>query len=288
LPPHTAEYQGAKQIKKEFFMPNIIQRLLLACLLAAAVALPLNAMAGDTLQRVIDFKVLKVGMSGNQPPMSMTNRDGGLMGFDVDLARALADAMKVKLEIVPMPFGELLPALEQNKVDLVLSGLSITPERTEMVSFVGPYMMSGKSILTKNSVLAKIEASKDFNRKDLKLAALSKSTSASFVQAVAPDAQLIEVASYDEGVAMVKDGRVDALVADMPVCVLSVLRYPDAGLTTLERPLTVEPVGIAVGKNDPQFFNLVDNYLRAYEKTGILGKIRAKWFEDSSWVVALP
>ena len=196
--------------------------------------------------------------------------------------------MKVKLEIVPMPFGKLLSALEDNKVDMVMSGLAITPERTEMVSFVGPYMMSGKSILTKNSTLAKIEASKDFNRKELKLLALSNSTSASFVKTVAPDAQLIEIASYDEGVAMVIDGKADALVADMPVCVLSVLRYPEAGLTTLERPLTVEPVGIAVSKDDPQFFNLVDNYLRAYEKTGILGKIRAKWFEDSSWVVALP
>jgi polar amino acid transport system substrate-binding protein len=269
-------------------MPKLIQRMMLGALLALAAALPLNVMAGDTLQRVIDFKVLKVGMSGNQPPMSMTNREGGLMGFDVDIAKALADAMKVKLEIVPMPFGELISALEQNKVDIVLSGLSITPERTEKVSFVGPYMMSGKSILTKNSVLAKIEASKDFNRKELKLLALSNSTSASFVRAVAPDAQLIEVASYDEGVAMIMDGKGDALVADMPVCVLSVLRYPEAGLTTLQRPLTVEPVGIAVSKNDPQFFNLVDNYLRAYEKTGILAKIREKWFEDSSWIVALP
>ncbi|MDH4042775.1 MAG: transporter substrate-binding domain-containing protein [Gammaproteobacteria bacterium] len=269
-------------------MPSLTKRLMLGCMLLLAAALPLNALAGDTLQRVIDFKVLKVGMSGNQPPMTMTNRDGGLMGFDVDLAKALADAMKVKLEIVPMPFSELLPALEQNKVDMVLSGLSITPERTEMVSFVGPYMMSGKSILTKNSVLAKIEASKDFNRKDLKLVALSKSTSAAFVRAVAPEAQLIEVGSYDDGVAMIRDGKADALVADMPLCVLSVMRYPDAGFTTLERPLTVEPVGIALGKNDPQFFNLVDNYLRAYEKTGILGKIRKKWFEDSSWVAALP
>ncbi len=269
-------------------MPNLIQRLMLGALLALAAALPLNVMAGDTLQRVIDFKVLKVGMSGNQPPMTMTNREGGLMGFDVDIAKALADAMKVKLEIVPMPFSELISALEQGKVDIVLSGLSITPGRTEKVSFVGPYMMSGKSILTKNSVLAKIEASQDFNRKELKLVALSNSTSASFVRAVAPDAQLIEVASYDEGVAMIMDGKGDALVADMPVCVLSVLRYPEAGLTTLQRPLTVEPVGIAVSKNDPQFFNLVDNYLRAYEKTGILAKMREKWFEDSSWIVALP
>lgn len=269
-------------------MSHVLQRLMLGGLLALAMAFPLNSMAGDTLQRVVDFKVLKVGMSGNQPPMTMANREGGLMGFDVDLAKALADAMKVKLEIVPMPFGKLMEALEKDEIDMVLSGLAITPERTEDVSFVGPYMMSGKSILTKDSVLAKMSGSKEFNRKDLKLAALSNSTSASFVKTVAPDAQFIEVASYDEGVAMVIDGKADALVADMPVCVLSVARYPEAGLITLERPLTVEPVGIAVSKDDPQFFNLVDNYLRAYEKTGVLGKIREKWFENSSWIAALP
>ena len=227
-------------------------------------------------------------MSGNQAPMTMTNSEGGLMGFDVDLARALADAMKVKLEIVTMPFGKLMTALEEDKVDLVLSGLAITPERTEKVSFVGPYMMSGKSILTKNSVLAKIKGSAEFNRKELKLVALSNSTSAAFVKSVAPDAQLLEIASYDEGVAMIIAGEADGMVADMPVCILAVLRNPDVGLTTLEQPLTVEPVGIAVSKDDPQFFNLVDNYLEAYEKTGILNKLRKKWFEDSSWVAALP
>jgi len=269
-------------------MSTAIRRLVLGTLLALTVAVPLNSIAGDTLQRVIDFKVLKVGMSGNQPPMTMISRDGGMMGFDVDLARALAEAMKVKLEVVPMPFGELMSALEADKVDMVLSGLAITPERTELVSFVGPYMMSGKSLLTKNSVLAKIKGSKEFNRKDLKLLALSNSTSASFVQAVAPEATLIAIESYDEGVAMIIDGKADAMVADMPFCVLSVAKYPDAGLTTLERPLTVEPIGIAVSKHDPQFFNLVDNYLEAYEKTGFLTKLREKWFENTAWIAAMP
>jgi len=269
-------------------MSNALKRLILGGLMALAVTFPINSMAGDTLQRVIDFKVLKVGMSANQPPMTMVNREGGVMGFDVDLARALATAMKVKLEIKAMPFGELMTALEEDKIDMVMSGMSITPQRTELVSFVGPYMMSGKSILTKNSVLTKISSGEEFNRKDLKLLALSNSTSVSFIEDVAPDANLIEINSYDEGVAMIIEGKADAMVADMPMCVLSVMRYPEAGLTTLDRPLTVEPIGIAISKDDPQFFNLVDNYLRAYEKTGVLGKLRKKWFEDSSWVAALP
>jgi len=269
-------------------MSNVIKRLMLSGLLVLAAALPINSMAGDTLARVVDFKVLKVGMSGNQPPMNTVNREGGLMGFDVDLAKAMALAMQVQLEIKTMPFGELMTALEEDKVDMVISGMAITPERTELASFVGPYMMSGKSILTKDSVLAKISTSDEFNRKDLKLLALSNSTSASFVKKVAPEAQLVQIKNYDEGVAMLMDGKADAMVADMPICMLSVLRHPDAGLTTLEKPLTVEPIGIAISKDDPQFLNLVSNYLDAYGKTGVMSKLRQKWFEDSSWIAALP
>jgi len=264
------------------------KQLAATVVVAFLATLPVGAAAGDTLQRVNDFKVLKVGMSANQPPMTMTNREGGLMGFDVDLAKALAGAMQVKLEIKTIPFGDLMAALEKDEIDMVISGMSITPQRAEEVSFVGPYMMSGKSILTKSSVLGSISSTSEFNREDIKLLALKNSTSASFVKTVAAEATLIEVDSYDEGVAMLIDDKADAMVADMPMCVLSVLRFPEAGLTTLDRPLTVEPIGIAVSRDDAQFQNLVDNYLRAYEKTGVLNQMRARWFEDSSWVAALP
>ena len=75
---------------------------------------------------------------------------------------------------------------------------------------------------------------------------------------------------------MILEDKADAMVADMPICVLSVLRYPEAGLTTLSQPLTVAPVGIAISKDDPQFLNLVDNYLEAYAKVGLLSKMRKK------------
>ncbi len=56
----------------------------------------------------------------------------------------------------------------------------------------------------------------------------------------------------------------------------------------LDKPLTVEPIGIAVSKEDAQFFNLVDNLLRSYEKTGVLNQLRTKWFEESAWIAAMP
>lgn len=244
--------------------------------------------AGDTLDRVVDIKVMKVGMSGNQPPHNTNSRSGQLIGYDVDLARALSGAMGVGMEIVTMPFGDLLGALEKGEVDMVVSGVSITAERARHVTFVGPYMMSGKSILTKNSVLANVQSAADFNRGDLKLTALRNSTSAEYIRSVAPEATLIEVDDYDVAVAMLINDEADGMVADMTICVLSVMRYPDIGLTTLNRPLTVEPIGIAVSRDDPEFANLVDNFLEAYAKIGLLAKLRKKWFEDKSWIAALP
>lgn len=266
-------------------MRSLIYRLTLICLLAI---LSLHVQAGDSLQRVIDFKTLKVGMSGNQPPLTMIDKNGAPMGFDVDLAMALAVAMQVKLDIQVMPFGDLLDALEKDEVDMVISGLSITPQRTESISFVGPYMMSGKSILTKRSALGNAASTDVFDNENVTLMALENSTSAAFIRNSAPRATLTEVESYNQGVKMLMEDKADALVADMPMCILTVLRFPDAGFTTLEQPLTVEPIGIGISKDDLQFQNLVDNYLDAYEKSGLLNKLRKKWFEDSSWVSRLP
>lgn len=253
-----------------------------------ALCLPLGGNAGETLQRVLDFKTLKVGMSADQPPMTAVNKSGGLMGYDVDLARALANAMRVQLDIKVIPFSELIAALENDDIDMIISNMSITPERTEQVAFVGPYMMAGKSILTRNSVLAEAGDAGEFNRKDLKLVAIGNSTSAQFISETAPDAKLITVEHNEAGIEMVIQGQADAMIADMAVCKLAVLRHRESGLTTLQQPMTLEPIGIAVNKDDPQFQNLVENYLSAYGKTGLLVKLRKKWFEDGSWIAALP
>lgn len=269
-------------------MARLLKTLALTAFTLIASALPPSAAAGETLQRVIDFKTLKVGMTGDQPPMNMVNRQKALMGFDVDLAKALANAMRVKLEIKVMPFGELMDALEEDRVDMVISGMAITPERSEQATFVGPYMMSGKSMLTRDSVLAKVSESDEFNRAGLKLAALENSTSASFVREAAPEAELITVKQYDEAVAMVAEGEADGMIADMPVCQLYALRHPEAGLVTLERPLTVEPIGIAIDKDDREFHNLVDNYLDSYTRIGLLEQLHKKWLKDNSWLAMLP
>ena len=270
---------------------RLLKRFVISVSLSAlGLAAAASAWAGDSpvLDRILDRGEIRVGMSGNQPPLNTRSRAGGLIGLEVDLAKQLSSAMGVKLNIVNKPFGELLDALGKGDVDIVMSGVGITAARSAKFSFAGPYMMSGKSILTKSSTLASAAGAEDINQADFSFAALENSTSQEFVEQNLPDGKLVKIKDYDEGVKMVLDGKVDAMVADMPICVLSVLRYPDAGLTTLKRPMTVEPVGIVVPSSDPQLLTLLDNYLEALEGMGYMAELRKVWLQDGSWIAALP
>jgi ABC-type amino acid transport substrate-binding protein len=131
--------------------------------------------------------------------------------------------------------------------------------------------------------MAAANATGDVNRADVKLAALASSTSERFIKLNAPQATFVPVQDYDAGVQMVLKDEVDALVADMPICLISLMRFPNQGLATLERPLNVEPIGTALSPGDAQFKELLANYLTAFEGTGI-----KKPVPSGSWAPSRP
>ncbi len=241
--------------------------------------------AQSKLSKITKSGVIKVGMTGNQPPFSMVSKDGSLMGFEVDLAESLAESMRLNLEIVQMPFKDLLPALEKGNVDVVMSGMTITAERNLKVPFVGPYIISGKSILTKSASLAKAQNADDLNQSDLKITALNGSTSEKFVKTLLGDATFIGADNYDDAVKNLLEDQANVMVADFPVCALTMLRHPEAELATLNAPLTIEPIGIAVAPNDALFLNFIENYFNALALVGLLEELEAYWFEDGSWLI---
>ena len=232
--------------------------------------------------------MLRVGTSGGQPPFTMKSKQGQLIGYEIEMAELLTDAMNLELKFVEKPFSELLPALENGEVDIIMSGMTITPERNVNFTFAGPYIVSGKSILAKSKRLAVLNEMDEINKPMISIAALKGSTSQSFVKKHAPKAKLVTTADYESAVMMVLEDKVDILVADYPICVLSVLRHQDAGLATLEEPLTMEPIGIALTPDAFQLHNLLDNYLNALQISGILASLEEKWFQDGSWLFRLP
>ena len=247
-----------------------------------------SASASPVIDRILQRGELVVGMAGNMPPLNMTTKEGELIGYEVDLAKNMASAMGVRAKMEVMPFAELLPALQSGKIDLILSNMTITPGRNLKVAFVGPYFTSGKAFLTKIKTIAMAGEAADIDAKNTKLVALKGSTSQAFVEKAIPDATLVTASDYDEAVKMVLEDKVHAMVADYPICVVSVFRYPDKGLLSVVTTLTFEPIGVGVPAGDPLLVNWVENFMGIAEKVGLFEALKEKWLLKADWLNRLP
>jgi len=269
----------------------ILRSLLIGLFIIFSVLFPLHisnntsyvyASPTSALDQIQKKGELVVGTSGDMPPLNMTTKDGEIIGLEPDIAKLIADGMGVKLRFEKMPFSKLLKALESGKVDIILSEMTITSKRNLKVAFVGPYFISGKSVLAKQEKINSIKNINDLNNAQTTITALKGSTSQLLVQNKIPNAKFIPAENYDEEVI---NGKVDALVAGYPICLVSTHRYPKQNLSAVFPPFTYEPIGIAMPPNDPQLINWFENFITTLNGSGKLKKLIKKWFHsESSWI----
>jgi polar amino acid transport system substrate-binding protein len=245
------------------------------------------AAAGAVMDRILKKGELVVGITGTQPPLNATARDGKIIGFDADIAKLIASNMGTKVKFETMPFAKLLPALQAGQVDMILSSMSMTLERNLKVAFVGPYYVSGKGILTKAQTIALLQDPEGLNRPQFKIAALQNSTSKIFVEKSAPKAELVTTASYDAAVDMLLKDKIDAVIADYPFCAFTAFRNKENGLVAGQSKLTFEPLGIAL-QEDTLLINWLRNFMLLLEGSGQLKILNKRWFQDASWIKELP
>jgi polar amino acid transport system substrate-binding protein len=242
---------------------KIIPVALALLLLAGCNTMQTRGSGTSALARIEQRGELVLGTSGDMEPMSYTREDGTLVGLDIDIGRFMAQAMGVKLTTRTLPFTDLLPALQRGEVDVVISNLTITPKRNMSVAFVGPYMTSGKCILTRQESLARAQQAEDLNTPDTRIAVMKGSTDS---RAAAVD--------------LVKSDQAGGMLTDYPICMSTVKNHPEAGFVSLFSLLSYEPIGIALPGNDPLFVNWTENFLQRLEGTGILDEIGKHWFGE--------
>jgi polar amino acid transport system substrate-binding protein len=259
-------------------LPRFSARIVTLLVFILGLAVAQTATSGEALSGIKDKGELVLGTSGNMPPMSQKLDDGKVVGFDVDLARLMASGMGVKLNIKTMSFNELLPALQNGDVDVVISNVTMNPQRNMNVAFVGPYMTSGKCVITKEERLAKAAEAENLNVPETRLAALQGSTSAEFIKVLLPNASLTLIEDYDGGVRMINDGKVGGILTDYPICLAMLKKYPDAGFVSLFSLLSYEPIGIAIPGTDPLYINWTENFLKRVEGTGLMEELAVRWF----------
>ena len=106
-----------------------------------------------------------------------------------------------------------------------------------------------------------------------------------FVKNYMPKHELILVDNYNAGVDMVLNDKADAMVADKPICVVTIMKNQGKDLVTSDKPLTIEAIGVALPSDDPQFLNLVENYISSLELSGTLPLLEKTWFQDGAWML---
>ncbi|WP_035245934.1 transporter substrate-binding domain-containing protein [Desulfogranum mediterraneum] len=267
----------------------VVKKMLLISLLAVAMLAP-QLFAGDidlakksTLETIQQRKSLKVGLDSGYQPFEMVDKKGRVIGFDIDIAKELARAMGVKLEIVNTDFDGIIPALLTEKFDVILSGMTITQKRNLQINFADPYIVVGQAIILSKELEGKIHSYKDLNDPKYTVASRLGTTGEMAVKRMIPRATYKSFDKEADGAMDVVNGQADAFVYDLAFNVVFMAQHGKGKAVLLDKPFTYEALGIGIRKGDPDFLNFLNHFLRQIKADGRYDRIYSKWIENTDW-----
>lgn len=236
----------------------------------------------STIEKALRKGVLRVGMS-TFVPWAMRDKNGDLIGFEIDVATRLAEDTGVKAEFIPTKWAGIIPALLTGKFDVIIGGMGILPKRNLKVNFTIPYDYSGMSIAAHKRKAAGFRHLEDFDKSGVIVTARLGSTAELAARKHLPKAELRLFDDESQVIQEVLSGRVHALVASAPLPAFLVVENPDTLFLPLKGTFTKEPIGFAVRKGDVDTLNYFNNWIRLVESEGWLRERKAYWFETKDW-----
>ncbi|NLF40556.1 amino acid ABC transporter substrate-binding protein [bacterium] len=254
---------------------NTIRFVRVSCLALAAALL---AACSTSNTQVRSDAVLRVGVCPDYQPV-IFKKDGAITGIEADLAKYVAQKLGASIEYVELPFDELIPALGDNRIDIVMSGMSDADYRKDKVRFVEPYMTIGQMGVVRKADDAKHAESDALYEGEFRVGYLKGTTGEMFVKDNAGKATLSGYTHPDEGIAALKKGEIDIFIDDAPFVLQVAKDNPE--LAALQWLMTDEHLAWALSK-DPGYDDLYDELnrivLRA-KQNGDLRRIVNKYFE---------
>lgn len=222
---------------------------------------------------------LVVGLDAGYDPFEVVAADGSYKGYDVDLAKAVADSMGVTLEIKNVAWDGIIPALRSGTVDVIFSGMSVTEERKQAVLFSEPYYDVGQ-VVVKRKGDDRFKTWQDLNQEGVRIATQQGTTGEFATEREIPKAEVVRYDKIDEACLAVIQKRADACVFDHPFLMKYVAKHADQ-LEGLWKPFTSESIAAAVRKDSPKLKAKIDEVLAALKSSGDLEKLQAKWFPSA-------
>ena len=260
----------------------------LAAVAAASLALPASAQSttqGLTSESVIETikqdGVIRIGLS-LFVPWSMRDKNGELIGFELDVGRKLAEDMGVEVEFVHTAWDGIIPALVSGNFDVIISGMSVTAQRNLTINFTNPYAYSGLAILANKELTAGMSMA-DLNSPDVTFTARRGATPAVVIAENFPEANLLLFDEDGASAQEVLNGNAHATMASQPTPNREAGRNPET-LVVMEGEL-FDPrgEGFALRKGDPDAINFFNNWIAQQWRSGWLEERHNYWFATEEW-----
>ena len=231
--------------------------------------------AQSALERVRASGRLRIGIDATYPPFGIAE-GGEFSGFDVDIGRAIARELRVEAELVNASFDGVFPALQNGGFDVVISAVTITPERAATMLFSDPYIAAGQQIVVRDdSPIAGLD--------DLagKTVGVQINTTAQFAMEKRPGVTLAKYNTIDLALLDLQNRRVDAVASDGPV-LRYMIRMSFQGLKTVGAEYTDEQFGVVLARGSDDLRRAVNAALWTIQDSGEYAKLHTKWFGETN------
>jgi len=254
------------------------RRAVAAAVVALALVLSLASCSAGGPPSIVGKQTLRIGVKADQPGLGLRLPDGKFAGFDVDVALYIAAKLGVRpdhVTFVPVTSATRETALENGSVDMVIATYSITPERETVVTFGGPYYVAHQDTMVRAGDTA-IRSVHDLGGK--RLCAVAGSNSWKRVtQELSIAAVLVPAASYSACVAMLLDGRVDAVSTD-DLILAGFAEREGPAVRIVNAPFSYERYGIGIRKGDLSGCEAVNRAVSQMYLDGTAAALLQKWF----------
>lgn len=236
----------------------------------------------NTLESVLTNGKLRVGVS-LFTPWTLKNKQGELIGFEIDVAKQLAKDLGVQLELKEFDWEDILPALLKKNIDIIVAGMVITPQRVLKVNFSQPYADSGIGLATNMTLTKKFAGLNDLNQPNVRIAVVAGTVSEDLAKRVFPNATVKSFQKSEKAIEAVTQGTVHGHVEHNPIPTFIALDHPQKVDEPLSKPLLTTKAGFAVNKGDPDFINFLNAWIIARQADAWLTSAHDYWFKSLRW-----
>ena len=241
-----------------------------------------NAESSSTLTQMQARGIIKVGMS-TFVPWAMRNKQGELIGFEIDVAKQLAKDTGLKVQFIPTAWDGIIPSLQANKFDVIIGGMTVTPERAKSVLFSQPYSHSGTKIAVNKQLLPDVVDSQQLNSRQIKLAVRRGAVSVQAAKTHFPKAKLLQFDDEAQAFQEVLNGNAHGVIASTPKPEQEAIMFADTLYLPFDYSLSQgdEAFAVRLGEHEKQaFFNA---WIEKRSADGWLQKRYNYWFTTLDW-----